>query len=97
MKFGERFENESVPEWSVFNLDYRALKEFIKANTTRDQAKAIAIPGHQDTALSRFEDELYLELCRQHDRVGLFVSSKADELGRRLRKKPPLNRRKQTD
>ncbi len=71
------------------NIDYNALKHFIKSHTTRDQATAIAIPGHQDTALSRFEDELYRELCHQHDRVGLFVSTKADELGRRLRRTPP--------
>ena len=43
------------------------------------------IPGQQDTALAKFEDELFLELCRQHDRVDLFVSSKANELSRRLR------------
>lgn len=68
------------------NIDYNALKHHIKVHTTRDQASAIAIPGHQDTALAKFEDELFLELCRQHDRVDLFVTSKADELSRRLRK-----------
>lgn len=53
-------------------------------HTTKDQATAIAIPGHQDAALRKFEDELYSELCRQHDRVDLFVTSKADEIARRL-------------
>jgi SPX domain protein involved in polyphosphate accumulation len=44
----------------------------------------MAIPGQQDHALQKFEDRLYLELCNQHDRVDLFVSSKADEIHRRL-------------
>lgn len=66
------------------NLDYNSLKHEIKTHTTRNQATAIAIPGQQDQALRKFEDGLYLELCRQHDRVGLFVTSKADEISRRL-------------
>lgn len=44
----------------------------------------MAIPGHQDPALRRFEDGLYEELWRQHDRLNLFVTSKADEISRRL-------------
>ncbi|KAK2589452.1 hypothetical protein QQS21_012871 [Conoideocrella luteorostrata] len=84
MKYGQQLEQESVPEWSLHNLDYNSLKHEIKVHTTRDQATAIAIPGHQDTALKKFEDGLYLELCRQHDRVDLFISSKADEISRRL-------------
>ncbi|KAK8920877.1 hypothetical protein H634G_08776 [Metarhizium anisopliae BRIP 53293] len=66
------------------NLDYNSLKHEIKVHTTRDQATAIAIPGHQDATLMKFEDNLYGELCRQHDRVDLFVTSKADEISRRL-------------
>jgi len=66
------------------NLDYNSLKHEIKVHTMRDQATAIAIPGHRDTALQKFEDGLYLELCRQHDRVGMFINSKADEISRRL-------------
>jgi len=67
------------------NVDYNELKYYIKAKTSRDQAKAIAIPGQQDTALQKFENELYAQLCEQHARVDLFVKSKADELTRRLR------------
>lgn len=67
------------------NIDYNYLKHFIKVNTTRDAAKAIAIPGQPDTRLAKVEDELYNELCAQHDRAGLFVSAKADEINRRLR------------
>ncbi|WYZ41772.1 hypothetical protein EsH8_V_000667 [Colletotrichum jinshuiense] len=84
MKYGEQLEQESVPEWSLYNVDYNSLKHEIKVHTSRDQATAIAIPGHQDAALKRFEDNLYNELCQQHDRVDLFVSSKADEISRRL-------------
>jgi hypothetical protein len=71
------------------NIDYNALKHYIKAHTTKAQAKAIAIPGQRDDNLLRVEDELYLELCRQHDRVDLFVVSKADEISRRLRTSRP--------
>ena len=66
------------------NLDYNSLKHEIKAHTTRNQASAIAIPGHQEAALRRFEDGLYTELCHQHDRVDLFISSKSNEIDRRL-------------
>ncbi|KFH41698.1 hypothetical protein ACRE_075960 [Hapsidospora chrysogenum ATCC 11550] len=84
MKYGEQLEHESVPQWSLHNLDYNSLKREIKAHTTRDQAAAIAIPGREDAALAKFEDGLYMELCRQHHRVHLFVTSKADETSRRL-------------
>jgi len=66
------------------NLDYNSIKHEIKMHTTRDQATAMAIPGQKDEALSRFEDGLYMELDRQHERLQLFVSSKADEISRRL-------------
>ncbi|KAI1737009.1 hypothetical protein F4680DRAFT_429929 [Xylaria scruposa] len=86
MKFGERLEEASVPGWSLHNVDYNSLKHQIKAHTSRDQATAaMTIPGQQDHALRRFEDAFYLELCSQHNRVGLFVISKADEISRRLR------------
>ncbi|KAJ3575368.1 hypothetical protein NPX13_g4055 [Xylaria arbuscula] len=86
MKFGEQFEEASVPGWSLHNVDYNSLKHQIKTHTTKDQAAvAIAIPGHQDQQLRRFEDGFYSELRSQHDRVGLFVTSKADEISRRLR------------
>ncbi|KAI1389650.1 uncharacterized protein F4822DRAFT_427991 [Hypoxylon trugodes] len=84
MKYGEHFEEESVPSWSLHNIDYNSLKHQIKTHTTKDQATAIAIPGQQDHALKRFEDAFYIELCNQHNRVGLFVTSKADEISRRL-------------
>ncbi|KAI1765137.1 hypothetical protein GGR53DRAFT_282337 [Hypoxylon sp. FL1150] len=85
MKYGEHFEKESVPGWSLYNIDYNSLKHQIKTHTSKDQATAIAIPGQQDHALKKFEDAFYSELCNQHNRVGLFVTSKADEIARRLR------------
>lgn len=71
------------------NIDYNYLKHFIKVNTTRHESIAIAIPGQPDTRLAKAEDELYNELCAQHDRAGLFVSAKADEITRRLRMRDP--------
>lgn len=73
-----------TPIITIDNLDYNSLKHEIKVHTTRDQATAIAIPGREDQALQKFENGLYLELCHQHDRVDLFISSKADEISRRL-------------
>lgn len=67
------------------NIDYNSLKHHIKVHTTKDQATAIAIPGRPNTALKKFEDDFYAELCQQHARVGMFVASKADEIARRLR------------
>ncbi|KAJ1326535.1 xenotropic and polytropic retrovirus receptor 1 [Microdochium nivale] len=85
MKFGQHLEEASEPGWGLHNVDYNALKYQIRTHTTRDQATAVAIPGQVDYALKRFEDAFYAELCAQHDRVGLFVSSKADEISRRIR------------
>ncbi|KAI1850553.1 hypothetical protein JX265_004263 [Neoarthrinium moseri] len=85
MKYGDYFEAESVPRWSLHNIDYNSLKHLIRLHTTKGQATAIAIPGQVDHALERFENDFYQELCRQHDRVGLFVASKADEISRRLK------------
>lgn len=84
MKYGETFQAQSVPQWAPYNVDYNELKNLIKVNTTKDQGQAIAIPGHVDIALARFEAAFFDELSNQHDRVGLFVSSKADEVARRL-------------
>lgn len=87
MKFGQQLEEQSVPEWSIHNVDYNSLKHQIKTHTTKAHhaATAITIPGQQDLALQKFEEYFYLELSRQHDRVCLFVSSKCDEIHWRLR------------
>lgn len=73
----------TVPS-STDNIDYNELKTLIKVHTTKDQAQAIPIPGQEDTALARFELLFFNELSDQHDRVDLFVHSKADEISRRL-------------
>jgi SPX domain protein involved in polyphosphate accumulation len=68
------------------NIDYTELKHLIKANTTRGQGEAVAEPGQPaDEAFQRFEDDFAQELFNQHERVDLFVKSKADEFDRRLR------------
>ncbi|KAI0134387.1 hypothetical protein BJ170DRAFT_679280 [Xylariales sp. AK1849] len=85
MKYGDSFEAESVPRWSLHNVDYNSLKLQIKLHTAKDQATAITIPGQTNYALQRFENDFYQELYRQHDRVDLFVASKADEIHRRLK------------
>ncbi|KAF3760740.1 hypothetical protein M406DRAFT_93571 [Cryphonectria parasitica EP155] len=84
MKYGQKFERESVPEWSLHNIDYNSLKHYIKVHTTKGEARAVAIPGQPDTHLAKVENELYNELCNQHARAGLFVTAKADEINRRL-------------
>ncbi|TVY35065.1 Uncharacterized protein LOCC1_G007193 [Lachnellula occidentalis] len=84
MKYGQNFEAQSVPQWRAYNVDYNALKHLLKVNTTKNQGQAVAIPGHVDSALYMFEKKFFEELYNQHDRVELFVSSKADEISRRL-------------
>ncbi|CAG8982367.1 hypothetical protein HYALB_00007489 [Hymenoscyphus albidus] len=84
MKYGKNLQARSVPQWAPYNVDYDALKHLIKTNTQRDSAQAVAIPGHPDTALKKFEEQFFIELSNQHDRVDLFVKSKADEIDRRL-------------
>lgn len=68
------------------NVDYNDLKRLIKARTTRGQGEALTIPGHSNEAkaLQAFEDEFFTQLVDQHQRVDLFVRSKAGEINRRL-------------
>lgn len=67
-------------------MDYNDLKRLIKIRTTRGQGEALTIPGHQNEArsLQAFENEFFAELVDQHQRVDLFVQSKAGEINRRL-------------
>ncbi|KAK0106960.1 hypothetical protein ONS95_003675 [Cadophora gregata] len=84
MKYGQTFFAQSVPQWAAYNVDYDELKNLIKINTIKDQGQAIAIPGQEDPRLEKFETAFFNELSNQHDRVDLFVKSKADEISRRL-------------
>lgn len=68
------------------NVDYNDIKHLIKVRTSQGQGQARSIPGSDDEtkAFHAFEDELYRELRDQHQRIDLFVQSKAGEIGRRL-------------
>ncbi len=68
------------------NVDYNDLKSLIRRRTTRGQGEALTIPGHANEAkaLQAFEDEFFSQLVDQHQRVDLFVQSKAGEISRRL-------------
>ncbi|MCJ1313246.1 hypothetical protein MMC25_006923 [Agyrium rufum] len=89
MKYGETLHQRSIPEWGTYNIDYNEIKHLIKIRTTsfkkNGKSKAISIPGtggvEVDTAL---EQELYMELSSQHERMDLFVQSKAGEITRKL-------------
>ncbi|KAL8775671.1 MAG: hypothetical protein Q9209_000167 [Squamulea sp. 1 TL-2023] len=86
MKYGETLQQRSIPEWENYNVDYNDLKRLIKIRTTRGQGEALSIPGHgnEAKALKAFENEFYRQLTDQHQRVNLFVRSKAGEINRRL-------------
>ncbi|KAH0555773.1 hypothetical protein GP486_006283 [Trichoglossum hirsutum] len=86
MKYGQTLHQRSIPEWGSYNVEYNEIKHLIKVRTTRDQAHAISIPGrgNENAALNEFEEELYSELCEQHQRIDLFVASKSGEISRRL-------------
>lgn len=68
------------------NVDYNDLKRLIKIRTTRGQGGALTIPGHSNEAkaLQTFEDDFFAQLVDQHQRVDLFVQSKAGEINRCL-------------
>ncbi|KAF6224134.1 hypothetical protein HO133_010708 [Letharia lupina] len=86
MKYGETFQQRSIPLWENYNVDYNDIKHLIKVRTTQGQGQAKAIPGSdsETKAFHAFEDELYRELRDQHQRIDLFVQSKAGEVGRKL-------------
>ncbi|KAL8761802.1 MAG: hypothetical protein Q9184_002125 [Pyrenodesmia sp. 2 TL-2023] len=86
MKYGDTLHQWSIPEWEHYNVDYNDLKSLIRRRTTRGQGEALTIPGHSNeaNALQAFEDEFFFQLVGQHQRVDLFVQSKAGEINRRL-------------
>jgi hypothetical protein len=68
------------------NIDYDDIKFYIKEQTTPGKGKSISIPGQSDEKLQQFENSLFGILRDQHERIDLFVRSKAGEIRRRLGK-----------
>ncbi|KAH9820947.1 SPX domain [Teratosphaeria destructans] len=66
------------------NIDYDEVKYFIKEQTTPAKGKSAPVPGCGDEQLQQVESQLFRILTNQHDRVDLFVKSKAGEIQRRL-------------
>ncbi|KAI9892283.1 MAG: hypothetical protein M1814_001742 [Vezdaea aestivalis] len=84
MKYGDTLRRRSIPEWQLYNIDYNEIKYLIKARTTKpQQSKAIAIPGNVQPT-DGFEEQLFVELVSQHERINLFAASKAGEVQCRL-------------
>ncbi|KIW05147.1 uncharacterized protein PV09_03698 [Verruconis gallopava] len=84
MKFGDSLRQHSVPEWAYYNVDYDAVKHLIKECTSAGKGKAIAIPGCDNEGAANGENRLYAVLVAEHERVGLFVKSKSNEIQGRL-------------
>jgi hypothetical protein len=60
------------------------VKHLIKESTSIGKGKAIDIPGQGDDASINVEKRLYTVLLSEHERVGLFVKSKSNEIQGRL-------------
>lgn len=84
MKYGQQLHEQSTPQWAPYNVDYDELKNLIKSQTTTSPGQARVIPGQHASVTREFEEGFFQELTSQHDRVELFVRSKADEFERRL-------------
>ncbi|EME44432.1 hypothetical protein DOTSEDRAFT_152287 [Dothistroma septosporum NZE10] len=84
MKYGETLRQRSIAAWSHHNIDYDDIKNFIKENTTPGKGKTVSVPGRGDDKLAEFENSLFNILADQHQRIDLFVKSKAGEIQRRL-------------
>ncbi|USW58708.1 Putative SPX domain, VTC domain superfamily protein [Septoria linicola] len=84
MKYGETLRQRSIPAWAHHNIDYDDIKHFIKENTTPGKGKTVSVPGRGEDKLVEFENALFHILQDQHQRIDLFVKSKAGEIQRRL-------------
>ncbi|GIZ44449.1 hypothetical protein CKM354_000764600 [Cercospora kikuchii] len=84
MKYGETLRQRSIPAWAHHNIDYDDVKHFIKEHTTPGKGKTISVPGRGEDKLAEFENALFHILQDQHQRIDLFVKSKAGEIHRRL-------------
>lgn len=56
----------------------------IKEHTTPGKGKTVSVPGQPDVKAIAFENDLYHIFQEQHDRIDLFVKSKAREIQHRL-------------
>lgn len=84
MKYGDTLQQRSIPAWRAHNIDYDEIKRFIKKRTSPGKGETISVPGRGDEKLADFEAELSDILTQQHERINLFVKSKAGEIKRRL-------------
>ena len=68
------------------NVDYDDIKQLIKDRTTSTSTNAIAIPGQSRSESENFlwEQELYDQLCSQHERVELFYKATVQNIKGRL-------------
>lgn len=84
----DTLQRRSIPSWENFNVDYNEIEYLIKARISKGQAQPTAVQGKDNEARAsqKFEDKLYAELCDQHQRIDLFVQSKARETSRRSRR-----------
>ncbi|KAF2864133.1 hypothetical protein K470DRAFT_209144 [Piedraia hortae CBS 480.64] len=81
MKYGDTLRQRSIPAWSHHNIDYDDIKHMIKQQTADNRSRVI--PGCTDVAGAEFEEQLFDVLVAQHERIYLFVKSKAGEIRRR--------------
>ncbi|KAJ8103216.1 hypothetical protein POJ06DRAFT_65524 [Lipomyces tetrasporus] len=72
MRYGNVLAQYAVPEWQAFSVDYDEFKALIK--------NCLVSGIRPDT-----ETAVYSALAEQHERINVFVRSKAGELDRRIR------------
>lgn len=78
MKFGHNFDDLSIPQWRIHNLDYNHLKgEIRKVTESHPDAE-------QGPSLKRNLRHLNRTFVEDFDRVSLFAITKHGELSRRL-------------
>ena len=68
------------------NIDYDVIKQYIKEQTSPGKDKVLSAPGRDRETPQEFEKSLFAVFADQHQRIDLFVRSKAGEIRRRLGK-----------
>ncbi|RLV91695.1 Glycerophosphodiester phosphodiesterase GDE1 [Spathaspora sp. JA1] len=77
MKFGKIFQAQLIPEWSIYYMNYKALKKLIKLITDRQPE---ANPEIVSETLACF----FFEIDRDIEQVDSFYNTKFQEYNRRL-------------